>query len=95
MPVVTWSGLNISPGKYLVQLVYGTPHSGSVEITIGDNALFVPVETTGNWGRFIKFDAGSVEVKNPRADVQVTTKEIVGDALMDLKTIVLVPESKQ
>jgi arylsulfatase A-like enzyme len=93
----TWDFQVNRPGKYVVELLQGcgAGQGGSeVEITIGEQKLGMRVDDTGGWQAFKKRTVGQVSLERPGiTTVTIRPKSKAGVAVMDLRSIVLRPDS--
>jgi len=88
---VSWDITIDQPGTYQVQLTYAhdkTGPLGKVEISAGRASVVHTLEGTGNWGKFVTRDAGTLEI--PQAGpttLAVRVAAMKGDAVMNFQSI--------
>lgn len=65
---------------------------GRYEVTLGDKKLEGLVSNTGSWSNFVKQRVGTVLVDKPgKQSLTIKPIEIVGEGLMDLKSVMIEP----
>ena len=88
---VSWDITIDQPGTYQVQLTYAhdkTGPLGKVEISVGPASVVHALEGTGDWGKFVSRDAGTLEI--PQAGpttLAVRVATMKGNAVMNLQSI--------
>ncbi len=90
---VTWEVDVAEPGAYEVWLeVSHSGDGGRYEIQLGDKRLEGLVSNTGSWENFVKQRVGNLLVdKAGKQSLTIKPLEIVGEGLMDLKSLSIEP----
>ena len=86
------------PGRFEVEILQGCgPESGGseVEFTVAGQTLTTTVEETGGFQKFARRKIGTVNIAKPgKYTLSVKPRTKPGRAVMDLRRVRLLPESK-
>lgn len=91
---VEWTQPLTRWGAYDLRLTYSTasPSGTEIELTVGATKLAATLESTGSWYRYTTIPLGRVTIPaTGDLPVNVRCTKLVGDAVMNLKAVSLVP----
>jgi arylsulfatase A len=91
---VTWELTTYNPGKFSVIIEQSCIKGcgGTYEIKIGSQSLSGTVLETGDWKKFVRSKLGEIKVgKAGEHTLEVKPVQIQGQALMNLRLIILQP----
>ncbi len=91
---VRWPIGGLAPGRYRVDMVYGCdPGStgAAFSVSIGSSLLTGEVAGTEGWQKYTTINLGEIEFPGGRAEVAVKASSKPGLAVMNLRSLALVP----
>jgi len=92
---VSWDYRIDKPGRYKVEVEWACeePNAGShIKIEAGTSSVEMDITSTGKWTKFEKKALGTLTLPAGRGQLKVTPTKMAKDAVMNLRTIRLVPE---
>jgi len=90
---VTWVCRVNKPAKLQVEMTYACTQPGGSEfsIEVAEQKLEGKVEATGSWTKFETRQLGTVQLSEDRHILTVKAKNLVGEGVMNLQSIILKP----
>ena len=95
---VVWVVEPARPGRYAVWLEWAcddTVANNRFVLQTGDQRMLESVPGTGNWDTYKRQKFGEVRLRLGRQRVIIQTEGPVAGALMDLKSVELIPASRE
>jgi len=91
---VSWRFQSKEKATYDVEITYASPtKGGEFQVLIGRRKMEATIKKTGGWNDFKKDVIGSIRMNRPgKRKVTIQPVKIVGDGLMNFKSIKLIPK---
>ena len=93
---VSWALQMHAAGTFELELTYACPNPGGSEfvVEVAEQKLNGKVQATGSWTAFQAENIGLIELPKGRANLIVRAKNLVGEGVMNLRSIALTPAKK-